>query len=68
MLDPQGQMEGPILTVYLSQQKRARSKEKLRRLVALADRVLALREHEREIPIDAYLAELERLRMEVKSL
>jgi hypothetical protein len=68
MLNPQDVREGLILTVYLGQQKRARSKGKLGQLVALADRVLALREHEWEIPIDAYLAELERLRMEVKSL
>jgi hypothetical protein len=33
------------------------------RLATALDRVLGLREHEKEIPIDAYLAELERIRV-----
>jgi hypothetical protein len=33
------------------------------RLTTALDRVLGLREHEKEIPIDAYLGELERIRV-----
>lgn len=64
-LNPQDIREGDLLGIYLSQQKRARNKEKLRYLRALADRVLALREHAWRIPPDAYLGELERIRGEV---
>jgi hypothetical protein len=51
-------------TLYFKDLNLSAVRERRLKLKAAADYVLGLREHEREIPVEAYLTELERVRRE----